>query len=235
VGVSHSPGLGYAIAKRFCEGGLAVGIIGRQSARLEECKTQILEAVPGAAVTAVTADATEADDVKRAFSELEAKQGPADCLIYNMSSRPFPPTAVEELSSERLLADMKTGPFAALLCVQAVLPAMSAAGRGAIIFSGASASLRGTARFGSFSCAKTSLRALAQSLAKEVGPSGVHIAHVIVDAMVDMPLIRSFVPDAPEGRMLDTTAAAESYWHLYSQDKRCMTFEIDLRPYEAQW
>ena len=181
VGVSHSPGLGYAIAKRFCEGGLAVGIIGRQSARLEECKTQILEAVPGAAVTAVTADATEADDVKRAFSELEAKQGPADCLIYNMSSRPFPPTAVEELSSERLLADMKTGPFAALLCVQAVLPAMSAAGRGAIIFSGASASLRGTARFGSFSCAKTSLRALAQSLAKEVGPSGVHIAHVIVD------------------------------------------------------
>ena len=170
-----------------------------------------------------------------AFAELEAKHGKTDCLVYNMSCRPFPPTTVAELEPERLLSDIKTGPYAALLCVQAVLPAMLEAGRGTILISGASASLRGSEKFGSFGAAKTSLRAMAQSLAKEVAPKGVHVAHVIIDAMVDMPVINSFFPDAPKGRMLDTEAAAELYWNLYQQDPRCMTFELDVRPFEAKW
>mmetsp|Transcript_44713 Transcript_44713/g.117243 ORF Transcript_44713/g.117243 Transcript_44713/m.117243 type:complete len:289 (-) Transcript_44713:131-997(-) len=235
VGVSHSPGLGYAIAKRFAEGGLSVGIIGRQTDRLEDCRAQIMEAVPGADVIAVAADATNAAEVRAAFAKLKADHGPADCLVYNMSCRPFPPTTVADLDPDRLLSDIKTGPYAALLCVQAVLPAMLEAGRGTLLLSGASASLRGNEQFGSFAAAKTSLRAMAQALAKEVAPSNVHVAHVVVDALVDMPIIHSFLPEVSKGRLLDTTAAAETYWQLYKQDPRCMTFELDIRPFEAKW
>ena len=98
-----------------------------------------------------------------------------------------------------------------------------------------SPSLRGSPKFGSFAVAKGGLRSLAQSLAKEVGPDGVHVVHVVVDGMVDMPVINQFVPDAPKGRLLDPAAAAEIYWQLHCQGPRCFAFEVDLRPSEAQW
>lgn len=112
---------------------------------------------------------------------------------------------------------------------------MRARGAGSVIFTGASASLRGSARFGSFAVAKTGLRALAQSLAKEVATDGVHVSHVVIDCMVDMPVINQFFPDASKGRMLDTAAAADYYWTLAQQGKRCFAFETDLRPHESQW
>lgn len=235
VGVSYEPGLGFAVAKRFAEGGLAVGIVGRQPERLEECKRKILESVPNAIVTAVAADATDPAQVEKAFSALRQEHGPADVLVYNLSCRPFPPTAVADLDVSRLESDIKTGPVGALLCVKQVLPSMREAGRGTILFTGASASLRGNAKFGSFTVAKTGLRALAQSLCKEVAADGIHVAHVVVDALVDMPVIHQFFPNASPGRMLDTTSAAQLYWQLYMQDKRCMSFEVDVRPFEAQW
>jgi len=235
VGVSHSPGLGYAVAKRFAEGGLAVGLVGRQPERLEACRREILDAVPGATVTYVAADATDEAQVAKAFGELKAKNGPADVLVFNMSCRPFPPTAVADLEPGRLMSDIKTGPLAFLLCVQQVLPEMRQSGRGAVLVSGASASMRGTERFGAFASSKMALRGMCQSLAKEVAPSGVHVAHVIVDAMVDMPIINGFFPDVSKGRLLDTAAAAEVYWQLYQQDQRCMSFEVDVRPFEAKW
>ena len=145
------------------------------------------------------------------------------------------PCKLADTSLERLESDWKTGPYAALLCCHEVLPAMRARGEGTLLFTGASASLRGSARFGSFAGAKMSLRGLAQSLAKEEGPGGIHVAHVVVDAMVDMPVIHRFVPDAPKGRMLDTASAAEVYWQLHQQNKQCFTFEVDTRPYEASW
>jgi len=235
VGVSHEPGLGFAIAKRFAEGGMNVGIIGRQGARLEACKASILASAPAAQITCYECDATDPAAVGDAFAALERTQGKADALVYNLSARPFPPTPISELTPERLESDWKTGPWGALLCTKAVLPAMQEAGRGTILITGASASLRGSARFGSFGCAKGSLRSFAQSLAKEVSGQGIHVAHVVIDCMVDMPVIHQFVPDAAPGRMLDTAAAAEMYWQLYQQDKRCMAFEVDLRPFEAQW
>ena len=235
VGVSHAPGLGFAVAKRFAQGGLAVGLVGRQQDRLEECRRKILEEVPNAQIAIQAADATDAKQVQQAFGKLEAAHGPASVLVFNMSCRPFPPTTLAELDPNRLESDWRTGPLAALLCAQAVLPSMMEAGRGTILISGASASLRGTERFGSFGAAKSSLRAMAQSLAKELAPHRIHVAHVIVDAMVDMPVINSFFPDAPPGRLLDTTDAAEVYWQLYQQSPPCMTFECDVRPFEAKW
>jgi NAD(P)-dependent dehydrogenase (short-subunit alcohol dehydrogenase family) len=140
---------------------------------------------------------------------------------------------VADLNVDRLENDWKTGAYGALLCIHQVLPGMREAGRGAILVTGASASLRGSASFGSFAASKSSLRALSQSLAKEVAPYGVHVAHVVVDALVDLGVGPSAT--APPGRTLDTTAVAQVYHDLYSQDKRCFTFECDVRPHEAQW
>ena len=108
-------------------------------------------------------------------------------------------------------------------------------GAGTVLFTGASASLRGSSRFGSFAVSKTGLRALAQSLCKEEAKHGVHVGHVVIDGLVDMPLINKFMPDASKGRLMDTSAVAEVYWQLHMQDKRCQTFEMDLRPHEAEW
>lgn len=273
VGVSHRPGLGYAIAQRFAEGGMKVGIIGRQEEALKACKAAILAEVPSATVDFCVCDATDPKQVAAAFDGFKDAHGPCDALIYNLSSRPFPPTPIADVTPERarrrsqtedgralpavaacactcrrlsrglrrapwwagLESDWKTGPYSALLCVQQVLPGMRARGAGSVIFTGASASLRGSARFGSFAVAKTGLRALAQSLAKEVATDGVHVSHVVIDCMVDMPVINQFFPDASKGRMLDTAAAADYYWTLAQQGKRCFAFETDLRPHESQW
>ena len=235
VGVSNRPGLGFAVAKRFAAGGMKVGIVGRQSDRLDACRREILAAVPGADVECVAADATDPAQVAAAFARLRSAHGAPSALVYNLSARPFPPATVEECEPARLEADWRTGAYGAMLCAQQVVGAMRAAGAGTVLFTGASASLRGSKRFGSFAVSKTGLRALAQSLAKEVAPDGVHVAHVVVDAMVDMPVIKQFVPDAPAGRLLDTEAAAEAYWQLHLQTGRCFTFEVDVRPLEAEW
>ena len=235
VGVSNRPGLGFAVAKRFAAGGMKVGIVGRQPDRLDECRRDILTAVPGAEVECVECEATDPAQVKPAFGKLRAAHGAPSALVYNLSARPFPPTTIADCDPARLEADWRTGAFGAMLCVQEVIGDMRANGEGTVLFTGASASLRGSKRFGSFAVSKTGLRALAQSLAKEVAPDGVHVAHVVVDAMVDMPVIKQFMPDAPSGRLLDTDAAAEAYWQLHMQTGRCFTFEIDVRPLEAEW
>jgi len=211
-----------------------VGMIGRQQERLEACRASILEAVPDANVCYVAADATDPGECARAFEQLAAAHGKPECLVYNLSSRPFPKANVVDVAPSRLEADFKTGAYGALLCSQQVLPAMREAGKGTVLFTGASASLRGSAGFGSFAVAKHGLRVLAQSLAKEVGPEGVHVSHVVVDAMVDMPVVRGLV-DMPEDRLLDPAAAAEVYWQLFQQQKRCFTFEVDVRPCLSQW
>ena len=235
VGVSHKPGIGAAVAQRFAEGGMRVGIIGRQSDKLEEVKRDILKACPAADIVCAPCDATDPTACAKAFADLKAKQGAPQALVYNLSCRPFPPSDVAAITPDRLEADWRTGPWGALLCLRQVLPAMREQGSGTILFTGASASLRGSKNFGSFAVSKGGLRALAQALCKEEAKNGVHVAHVIVDGLVDMPVINQFFPDAPAGRTIDTAAIAEVYWNLHMQDKRCLTFEVDVRPHLAEW
>ncbi|KAJ1451038.1 short-chain dehydrogenase/reductase SDR [Pelagophyceae sp. CCMP2097] len=231
-GVSHKPGLGYAIARRFAAGGYKVGIIGRTESRLSAICEAIHADVAGSDVKYVVADATDAAQCASGFAELAEQQGRPEVLVYNLATRPAP-AAIADLAPAVLEADMRAGAYGGLLCAQAVLPAMLESQKGAIIFTGASASLRGSANFGGFAVQKCGLRALAQSLAKEVLPKGVHVAHVIVDALVDMPFIETFLPGASKGRLIDTDMAADVYWMLSQQDLRCCTFEMDLRPLEA--
>lgn len=234
VGVSHVPGIGFAAAKRFAKEGMSVGIIGRQANCLADVTAKIRDAVPDAHVEAVVADATNCDDIQAAIASIERKYGATEVLIYNVSARPLPAREVADTTPEFFMNMFNTNVMGALHCTQAVLPKMKENKSGTIIFTGASASWRGTAKFGAFGAAKMALRGMAQSLAKEVNPCGVHVAHVVVDGMVDMPLIHKVV-GRPEGRMIDTDAIAEAYWMLHSQSPQCFSFELDVRANGASW
>jgi len=234
VGVSHVPGIGFAAAKRFAKEGMAVGIIGRQADALADASAKIKDSVPDARVEAVVADATQRDDIHAAISSIEKKYGATEVLIYNVSARPFPPREVGDTPPEFFMDMFNTNIMGALHCTQAVLPKMKEKKCGTVIFTGASASWRGAAKFGAFAAAKMGLRGMAQSLAKEMNPCGVHVAHVAIDGMVDMPLIHKLV-GRPEGRVIDTDAIADVYWMLHSQSPHCFTFELDVRAEAASW
>jgi len=111
-----------------------------------------------------------------------------------------------------------------------VLPAMVDAGRGTILLTGASAALRGKARFSALAVGKFGLRALAQSMAREFGPQGIHVSHVIIDGQINTPRIKEMSPDREEHTLLSPDAIAETYWQLHSQDRTAWTLELDLRP-----
>jgi NAD(P)-dependent dehydrogenase (short-subunit alcohol dehydrogenase family) len=118
----------------------------------------------------------------------------------------------------------------AFYAAREVLPAMVEAGRGTILLTGASAALRGKARFSALAVGKFGLRALAQSMAREFGPQGIHVSHVIIDGQINTPSIREMMPDREEHTMLSPDAIAETYWQLHSQDRTAWTLESDLRP-----
>jgi NAD(P)-dependent dehydrogenase (short-subunit alcohol dehydrogenase family) len=118
----------------------------------------------------------------------------------------------------------------AFYAAQQVLPAMIESGRGTILFTGATASLRGSARFSALAVGKFGLRALAQSMAREFGPQGIHVAHVIIDGQINTPRMREMSPDREYHTMLSPDAIAETYWQLHTQDRTAWTLELDLRP-----
>jgi NAD(P)-dependent dehydrogenase (short-subunit alcohol dehydrogenase family) len=118
----------------------------------------------------------------------------------------------------------------AFYAAQQVLPAMVERGRGTVLLTGATAALRGSARFSALAVGKFGLRALAQSMAREFGPQGVHVAHVIIDGQIDTPRVREMSPDRDEDTMLSPEAIAETYWRLHAQHHTAWTLELDLRP-----
>ena len=172
VGVSNVPGVGHSVAKRFAKEGLVVALFGRQEARLAESKAAITTEVPGAIVTTAVVDATDATTVRSTVGALVSEHGPVSAMVYNAAPRPFPPTKIVDLDPARVQSEWAISVIGALNSAQAVLPSMREVGCGTLIFTGASASMRGGANFGSFCIAKRGMRMLAQSLAKELNSEG---------------------------------------------------------------
>lgn len=235
VGVSNIPGVGYGLAVKFAAQGYAVGLIGRQEDRLDAARAGILLSSPGAQVAIATADSSDKTSIEAAITEIAAANGPADVLLYNAAPRPYPTCNIMDITPERLVGDFTSSVLGALLCSQAVIPHMRAKKSGTIIITGATASLRGSAAYGSFAAAKGGLRQLAQSMARELNPEGIHVAHVVLDGMIDMPVINNLFPDAEENKKMDTNAIADAFWFLHSQPPSCFTFELDIRPHGATW
>ena len=230
VGVGASHGLGAAIARRFAAGGYPVAIAGRNEAKLKETLAE-LEA-SGATVVGVVGDGSIAADAHRFVAAAESL-APLAVAVHNAgSNRPAPFLKLSEAEFESHWREPALGGFQ---LAQAALPALLANGGGSLIFTGASGSLRGKARFAPFAAAKAALRATAQSIAREFGPQGVHVGHVIVDGGIAGERLLSRAPQlaaerGPDG-MLDIAAIADAYWVLHHQHRSAWTLELDLRPW----
>jgi NAD(P)-dependent dehydrogenase (short-subunit alcohol dehydrogenase family) len=220
------PGLGAAVAQRFAREGFTVGLM----ARGEESLAAAREEVEGSGGTAlaVTADATDAASVASAFDRVLEELGEPEVFVYNAGA--FQMGGILELSPEQFDDCFRANCSGAFYGAQQVLPAMVERGRGTIILTGATAALRGSARFAALATGKFGLRALAQSMAREFGPQGIHVAHVIIDGQINTPRLREDQPDREESTTLSPKAIAETYWQLYAQDLTAWTLELDLRP-----
>ena len=220
------PGLGAALARRFAGEGFAVALMARTEERLAEIRQDI--EVSGSTALPLSADATDADSVAAAFERTRSDLGDPEVLVYNAGA--FQMGGVLEVSPAQFDECFRANCAGAFYAAREVLPAMVEAGRGTILLTGATAALRGKARFSALAVGKFGLRALAQSMAREFGPQGVHVAHVIIDGQINTPRIHEMMPDREEHTLLSPDAIAETYWQLHSQDRTAWTLELDLRP-----
>jgi NAD(P)-dependent dehydrogenase (short-subunit alcohol dehydrogenase family) len=224
--VGAGPGLGRSLALRFARGGCGVALLARSDAALGAVRADV-EAAGGAA-RAYPCDAADEASVKAAFARVREELGAPDVLLYNAGA--FQMAGVLDIAPADLERAWRVGCLGGLITAQAVLPAMLERGRGTVIFTGATASLRGSARFAALAVGKFGLRALAQSMARELGPRGVHVAHVVVDGGIDTARVRGMLAGREGSALLSPDAIAETYWGLHAQDPSAWTHEIDLRP-----
>lgn len=231
VGVGADRGIGGAVTRRLAREGLDVFVGGRSLAKLEDFATAA--SIDGrGVVTAVQTDTTVEADVIGLFDAAEAS-GPIDFVCYNAGNNFFKP--LKEMEVDFFEDVWRVGCLGGFLVGRESARRMTPRG-GTVIFTGASASLRGKPPFTAFASAKAGLRAIAQSMAREFGPEGLHVAHVIIDGGVDGDVLHGRYPQMVEQRgeagLLDTDAIADNYWHLHKQHKTTWSLEIDLRPFK---
>ncbi len=230
VGVGSSYGLGAAIARRFAREGHPVLIAGRNAEKLEATRADLARS--GATIAAEVGDGSVAADAQRFAAAAEAL-APLAVVVHNAgSNRPAP---FLQVSEERFEGHWREHALGGFQTAQAAIPRLLANGGGTLIFTGASGSLRGKANFAPFAAAKAALRGLAQSLAREFGPQGIHVGHVVVDGGIEGERLLTLRPQLKEERgpdgMLNIDAIADSYWYLHRQHRSAWTLELDLRPW----
>ncbi|MEJ1963836.1 MAG: SDR family NAD(P)-dependent oxidoreductase [Gammaproteobacteria bacterium] len=234
LGVGAASGLGAAAGRAFAAAGFSVTIASRNAKKLDEAAQSI--AAVGAAPRVAVGDVSNAADVARIVSEADAAK-PIAVAIHNAGGNsPAPFLEVKQADFEEHWRAHALGGF---LLAQAILPKMLEQGAGTLIFTGATGSLRGSARFSPFAAAKGALRMMAQSLAREFGPRGIHVAHVIIDGVIHGDRARSAIPGL-ESRfgndgMLEPDHIAETYLSLHEQHRSAWTHELDLRPWSEKF
>lgn len=226
---------GGAIARRFARGGYTVCATRRHLDKLQPLLEEIREA--GGEAHGFASDARSEDDVAALFDEIESRIGAIEVVVFNVGANAR--ASILEESADRYFKLWEIGCFAGFLVGRKAARCMAPRGRGTILFTGATASLRGSAQFAGFAGAKAGLRMLAQSMARELGPRGIHVAHVIVDGAIDTEFIRETYPEryalkAQDG-ILQPDHIAENYWMLHLQPRDAWTHELDLRPWSEKF
>jgi NAD(P)-dependent dehydrogenase (short-subunit alcohol dehydrogenase family) len=226
---------GGAIARRFAREGYTACVTRRSADKLAPLVAQI-EAAGGSA-RAFGSDARKEEQVVELVQAIERDIGPIEVCVFNVGGNVrFP---IRETTARVYTKVWEMAALAGFLVGREVAKAMVPRRRGTILFTGATASLRGGKGFAAFAGAKHALRALAQSMARELAPEGIHVAHVVIDGAIDTPFIRDTFPERyklkeSEG-ILDPEAIAENYWQLHRQPRSAWTHELDLRPWIEPW
>ena len=239
MGVGPEQGLGAALCKRFAKENMQVFVCGRTTEKVEHIAELINST--GDHAQAITADLTKEADISTMIDVVNGSGLPLELAIYNAgNNRPEPFLDITPEIFESMWRILCMGGF---LASQAVLNLMlqqsDTTPKRSLLFTGASGSLRGKANFAAFAAGKGALRMLAQSLAREFGPQGIHIAHVIIDGVINGDKVVKGYPDFVAGLgedgLLDIHAIAENFWTLHSQERSAWTQEIDLRPFKENF
>lgn len=213
--VGAGPGLGNALVRRFAETGMSVAAVSRKGSAPEAPEYRDL-------VHGYACDATIGDQVTAMFAQVTKDLGHPNLVAFNVGT--WDRAGILDISDKLFEEAWRIGCFGGFLVGRAAAASMLPLGRGTIIFTGATGSIRGGAGFAAFAVPKFGLRALAQSMARELGPKGLHVAHVIIDGMIDED------GEAQSGGGLAPTAIAEVYYQLHRQQRSAWTHELDLRP-----
>jgi NAD(P)-dependent dehydrogenase (short-subunit alcohol dehydrogenase family) len=219
------PGNGAAFARRFSSEGFAVALLARTSAR------DLASTLPDS--RSYECDVADAGSVARTFQSIRRDLGIVDVLIYNAGSGVW--GTIEEVSAADFESSWRVNALGAFLSSKEVIPEMKRAGRGRIVFIGATASRRGGPKSAAFASAKAAQRSLAESMARALWPAGIHVALVIIDGVVDLPRTRERMPDKRDSFFVKPDDVAEDVFQLTQQKRSAWSFELECRPFGENW
>jgi NAD(P)-dependent dehydrogenase (short-subunit alcohol dehydrogenase family) len=228
VGVGE--GLGAAFARRFATD-YRVALVARSAQVIERVAGEIR--ADGGVAVPIQSDATVEAQIAAAHARIRTDLGPVDILIYNGGRRPF--GSLLETTPEVFEDTWRLHTFGAFLWARQVVPEMFSRGSGSILITGATAGIRPWPNSAAFAPAKFAVRGLAQVLARDLHPRGIHVGYVNVDGGIDMPLLRSALPQAKDEDLLKPSAIADAFWFLAHQDRSAWTHEIDVRPFKEKF
>jgi len=221
------PGNGAALARRFARGGYDIALLSRSQDKLDHFAGQI----EGARTFAC--DARDPESVRAAFETLQQQMGPVGVLCFNAGGGSW--ATPEDVSTRDMEDAFRVNAVGLVAAMQAVLPGMMRSGGGAIMITGATASLRGGPKTTAFAAAKAAQRSVAQSMARALGPKGIHVALFIIDGVIDLPGARKTLPDKPDTFFIKADDVADTVFHVARQPKSAWSFEVDLRPFVEKW
>jgi NADP-dependent 3-hydroxy acid dehydrogenase YdfG len=221
------PGTGAALVRRFAEGGYEVAMMARNADRLDELAAEIDRA------HAFPVDVTDAAALDAAIGRVEAQLGPPRIVVHNAVGGAF--GSFQDIDPAVLARNFEVNVMAFLHLARRVAPAMVAAGQGAIIASGNTSALRGRANFAGFAPTKAAQRILAEAIARDLGPKGVHVAYVVIDAVIDLEWTRKRFDKAPDDFFIKPADIAAEIFHVAHQPKSAWSFNVEVRPFGETW
>ena len=221
------PGTGSAIVRRLTAGGYDVAMLARDRDRL----TSFESAIPHA--KAYACDVTDEAQLDASLAALRRDLGSPSVLVHNAVGGPW--GTFQEIDPKILNANFQVNTMALLHLARRLAPAMVEAGSGAIVVTGNTSALRGRANFAGFAPTKAAQRILAEAMARELGPKGVHVAYIVIDAVIYLAWTRKRNPDRPDSFYIKPSAIADEVWHVLQQDKSAWSFNVEIRPFGEKW
>jgi len=221
------PGTGAALARRFSKDGYRVALLARDAERIGKLAAEL----PGSKAYAV--DVGDLDALKATLAKVRSDLGAPSVLLHNAVAGGF--GTFESVDPAEFEHRFRVNVTSLLVMAQELTPAMIDAGRGAIVVTGNTSAWRGKAAFAGFAPTKAAQRILAESIARSLGPKGVHVAYVVIDAVIDVPWTRQAFADRPDSFFIQPDGIADAVHHVVHQQRSAWTFELDLRPYTENW
>ena len=225
------PGLGASLVRKFASEGYQVGLLARSPDYIQTLATELRAS--GTNALALPTDIGDSQMIETSFNTIHKELGGVDVLINHAGNAAWVEFA--ELTAEAFHRSWQVCAFGSFLCAQQVVPDMVEQRSGAILFTGATSAIRGRAGAIAFSSAKFAVRGLAWALAREMGPKGIHVAHIIIDGVIDTPRVRERYQLSEDEPLLLPDDIAEAYWSLVQQPKSAWAFELDLRPHNEEF